>query len=71
MLCEGSSELPFSGSCVEHDHDSLRLKLFGFDAGAIEESHSCEGEYTFTDAEEEVTNSHDRDNRQELTDEAR
>ena len=61
-----------SGQTIGRSYaDTLRLELFGFDAGAIEKPHSCEGEYTFTDTEDEVTNSHDGDNREELTGEAR
>ena len=51
--------------------DTFRLNLFGFDAGPIEKPHSREGKYTFTDAEDEVSTSHDGDDREELTREAR
>ena len=58
---------PIGRSCA----NTLRLEVFGFDTGAVKKPHSREGEYTFTDTEDEVPTGHDGDDREELTGEAR
>jgi len=51
--------------------DTRRVNLFGIDAGPVEQPDPKEGQHSFADAEEEVTASHDTDNREELATEAR